>query len=58
MTDETTSEIEATTDDPTDSGTAPQTTRNEARHDADGTPTDHPTGEGRARQNAEEELPG
>jgi hypothetical protein len=54
MTDETSRETDETTDD----GTAPQTTHNEARHDADGTRTDHPTGEGQARQNAEEELPG
>ena len=35
-----------------------ETTRNDARHDADGRPTEHPTGDDRARQNAEEELPG
>jgi hypothetical protein len=31
---------------------------NEARRDADETPTDHPTGEEQAQQNAEKELPG
>ena len=43
--------------DQADAHDEPQTTRNEALEDADGTPTDHATGEAQARQNAEEEPP-
>lgn len=43
----------------TDSTTNPDDARrDDARRDADDTPTEHPTGEEQARRNAEEELPG
>jgi hypothetical protein len=54
MTDERT---EQDLDQPTGPDDTPHR-HNEARHDADGSPTDHPTGEGQAQENAEEELPG